>query len=200
MNAALFQAAAICLEYPDESLVDLLPALRGVQPLAEFVQHVERTPLAQLQADYVDTFDLRRRCSLYLSYFTFGDTRKRGVALLHYSSAYRAAGFVVTSGELPDHLAVVCEFAARCPEQGRKLLQQSRAGLEVLALALRDAASPYVHVVDAVRAVLPAAAPDDLEAALDLARTGPPMEEVGVESAPRNRLALDAPRFREVSG
>ena len=194
MNAPLFQAAAICLEYPDESLLDLLPTLRGVRPLAEFVQHVERTPLAQLQADYVETFDLRRRCSLYLSYFTFGDTRKRGVALLHYSSTYRTAGFVVTSGELPDHLAVVCEFAARCPEQGRKLLQQSRAGLEVLALSLRDAGSPYVHVVDAVRAVLPAAAQDDLEAALDLARTGPPMEEVGVESSPPTRFAQDAPR------
>lgn len=181
MNPAIFQAAALCLEYPDESLLELLPTLRNVRPLDEFVQHVERTPLAQLQADYVDTFDLRRRCSLYLSYFAFGDTRKRGIALLHYSSTYRAAGFVVTSGELPDHLAVVCEFAARCPDAGVQLLQQSRTGLEVLALALRAAGSPYVHVVDAVRAVLPAAADEDLEAALDLARTGPPMEEVGVE-------------------
>jgi nitrate reductase delta subunit len=181
VSAPLFQAAALCLEYPDESLVEMLPALSAVRPLAGFVQHLERTPLGRLQADYVDTFDLRRRCSLYLSYYAFGDTRKRGLALLHYSSAYRAAGFVVTSGELPDHLAVVCEFAARRPDAGVQLLQQSRTGLEVLALALRDAGSPYVHVVDAVRAALPPAAPDDLEAALDLARTGPPMEEVGVE-------------------
>ncbi len=36
-------------------------------------------------------------------------------------------------------------------------------------------------MLDAVRAVLPEPAPRDLDAALELARTGPPEEEVGLE-------------------
>jgi nitrate reductase delta subunit len=38
-----------------------------------------------------------------------------------------------------------------------------------------------VDVVDAIRAVLPDAAPTDLDLALQLARSGPPEEEVGLE-------------------
>lgn len=181
MTAAAFQAAALCLEYPDESLLAALPLLRATRTVDEFLDHVEGTPLPQLQAAYVDTFDLRRRCCLYLSYYTFGDTRKRGLALLQFTAAYRAAGFEVASGELPDHLAVVCEFAARRPEAGVRLLQRSRIGLELLALALREAGSPYASVVDSVRTLLPAVSERVLDQALDLARTGPPIEEVGVE-------------------
>lgn len=181
MSAAAFQAAALCLEYPDDALQEALPLLRAAGTVDAFLDHVERTPRPQLQAEYVDTFDLRRRCCLYLSYYTFGDTRKRGLALLQFTAAYRAAGFEVASGELPDHLAVACEFAARRPEPGVRLLHRNRIGLELLALALRDAGSPYLRVVDSVRALLPRASQRDLARAMDLARTGPPMEEVGVE-------------------
>jgi nitrate reductase delta subunit len=31
---------------------------------------------------YVQTFDLRRRCALYLTYYRYGDTRKRGMAMI----------------------------------------------------------------------------------------------------------------------
>jgi nitrate reductase delta subunit len=181
MTAAAFQAAALCLEYPDESLLAAVPLLRAAGTVDEFLDHVEQTPLPRLQAAYVDTFDLRRRCCPYLSYYAFGDTRKRGLALLQFTAAYRAAGFEIASGELPDHVAVVCEFAARRPEAGVRLLQRNRAGVELLALALRDAGSPYVPVIDSVRALLPAASERDREHAMDLARTGPPMEEVGIE-------------------
>jgi nitrate reductase delta subunit len=53
--------------------------------------------------------------------------------------------------------------------------------VELLAAALRDAASPYADVLDTIRAVLPEPAPDDLERALQLAAEGPPSEEVGLE-------------------
>jgi len=129
----------------------------------------------------VDTFDLRRRCCLYLTYYSCGDTRKRGMALLQFTAAYRVAGFELIAGELPDHLAVLCEFTAAAPERGRALFRRHRAGLELLRTALDEAQSPWLHVVDAIRAVLPDAAPRDLQRALELARTGPPAEEVGLE-------------------
>jgi nitrate reductase delta subunit len=103
------------------------------------------------------------------------------MALLQFTAAYRAAGFELAGGELPDHLAVLCEFTAAAPEPGLALFRRHRAGLELLRTALADAAAPWLAVVDAVRAVLPEPAPRDLQRALDLARSGPPAEEVGLE-------------------
>jgi nitrate reductase delta subunit len=76
---------------------------------------------------------------------------------------------------------VVCEFSAAEPDRGRALFRQHRAGVELLRTALDEAGSPWLHVVDAIRAVLPGPAPRDLRRALHLARTGPPAEEVGLE-------------------
>jgi nitrate reductase delta subunit len=103
------------------------------------------------------------------------------MALLRFTAAYRAAGFELTGGELPDHLAVLCEFTAAAPKPGLALFRAHRAGLELLRAALAEASSPWRHVADAIGAVLPEPAPRDLRRALDLARTGPPAEEVGLE-------------------
>ena len=50
----------------------------------------------------------------------------------------------------------------------------------MVASALRDAGSPHVQVIDAVRALLPPAREQDIERAMDLARSGPPAEQVGL--------------------
>ncbi|MEO9137758.1 MAG: nitrate reductase molybdenum cofactor assembly chaperone [Jatrophihabitans sp.] len=184
------QAAALCLNYPDEALLDqvtllgetaaALPAAAGA-PLARFVAHLQGTDPGVLTRDYVEIFDLRRRCCLYLTYYSHGDTRKRGMALLEFTHAYRGAGVTLVGGELPDHLGLVCEVAARAPETGLGLLRDNRAGVELLRTALAEAGSAYVDVLDTIRAVLPDAAPKDLQRALALARSGPPAEEVGLE-------------------
>ena len=181
------RVAAQLLAYPDDTVLDRLPLLRsaadtiGDPSLDAFLAHVERTSAAELATAYVDTFDLRRRSCLYLTYYSHGDTRKRGMALLRFAHAYRTTGFEIVDGELPDHLAVVCEFAAAEPAEGLRLFAEHRAGLELLRMALDAAESPYLLVVDAVRAALPDPAPRDLEKALALARSGPPAEEVGLE-------------------
>ena len=146
------------------------------------IDYLEATPLAQLSADYVSTFDLRRRCCLYLTYYAFGDTRKRGVALLTFKQAYRNAGVELTADELPDHLCVLLEFAATADfETGRLLLLQHRAGVELLRLALGDAESPYVAALNAICATLPSLGGDDRQAVSRLAAEGPPAEAVGLE-------------------
>jgi nitrate reductase delta subunit len=184
------QAASLCLDYPDQALLDAAPLLAETAgtlraeagaPLGRFVAHLAAAPLPELTRDYVDTFDLRRRCCLYLTYYSHGDTRKRGMALLRFTHAYHSAGLTVTGGELPDHLGIVCAVAARAPETGLALLRDHRAAVELLAAALHDTASPYADVLDTIRAVLPEPAPDDLERALRLAAEGPPSEEVGLE-------------------
>jgi nitrate reductase delta subunit len=151
-------------------------------PLGRFLDHLETTPLTDQQAAYVETFDLRRRCSLYLTYYAYGDTRKRGMALLQFKHLYGRAGLTLTGGELPDHLAVVLEFTALGDAvRGERLLHEHRAGLELIRLALEERNSPYAAVLQAVCATLPPVRAEDKEAVLRLAREGPPTEEVGLD-------------------
>jgi nitrate reductase molybdenum cofactor assembly chaperone NarJ/NarW len=182
--------ASLALGYPDGQWWRDIPlmdtavgSLSGAPQAAlrRYLGAVARLGQGAAQRTYVDTFDLRRRCCLYLTYYSCGDTRKRGMAMLQFTAAYRAAGFELTAAELPDHLAVLCEFTAAVPERGRALFRRHRAGLELLRTALDEVQSPWLHAVDAIRAVLPEAAPRDLQRALELARTGPPAEEVGLE-------------------
>ncbi|MEU4833862.1 nitrate reductase molybdenum cofactor assembly chaperone [Streptosporangium sp. NPDC023615] len=184
--------ASVLLGYPDDRLHDERPLLAGAvealpagevrDRLSAFLAHLAATAPVELRAHYVATFDLKRRCCLYLTYYAYGDTRKRGAALLRFKHAFREAGFELADGELPDHLAVVCELSARgAVRQARRLLQESRAGLEVLLKALEAEGSPYADPVAAVLATLPAVSARERQAALRLAAQGPPAEEVGLE-------------------
>lgn len=208
-TALVHRLAALLLEYPTEELVALLPQIRSAaaelsgpvrETLEQLVDHLADRPLGELQADYVQTFDLRRRCTPYLTYYAYGDTRKRGIALVEFKQAYRAAGFAIAgppgTEELPDHLAVVLEFASagdEAQEAGLRLLLAHRAGLELLRLALTDAGSPYAAALVAVSATLPPLAGDERSAIAQLAAEGPPGEEVGLEPfAPPSYMGQDA--------
>jgi len=188
--AIAWQSASLLIGYPDSRLLAQLGLLRAASeslpdhvggPLLRFVDEVESLPLAQLAADYVETFDHRRRCCLYLTYFAHGDTRKRGVALLNFKQAYQRAGLVLADDELPDHLSVVLEFGASGHQQAAwELLLDHRAGLELLRMSLRDTGSLWAPVVEAVTATLPPLRGDEREAVLRLVEQGPPDEEVGL--------------------
>ncbi|MFP5283527.1 MAG: nitrate reductase molybdenum cofactor assembly chaperone, partial [Actinomycetes bacterium] len=141
------------------------------------------SPLAALQTAYVETFDLSRKHALYLSYWTDGDTRRRGEALATFKARYRASGCVVRlHGELPDFLPLVLEYAAVAdPVDGAALLQEYRPSLELLRLALLEAGSPYAGVLEAICATLPGASPADRREVLARAQAGPPTEAVGLD-------------------
>lgn len=190
-TAVTRQVAADLLGYPDDALLERLALLgeatatlpaRFADGLQQGLTHLGATAPGGLRANYVETFDLRRRCCLYLTYYRYGDTRKRGMALLRFTHAYRSAGAEFTGAELPDFLPAVLEFAATvAPELGERLLVEHRAGLDLLHLALVDAASPYAGVVDAVARTLPAASAADRDTLARLVADGPPAEEVGLE-------------------
>jgi nitrate reductase delta subunit len=131
---------------------------------------------------YVETFDLRRRATLELTYYRHGDTRERGMALLRLKKLYRTAGLPMQSPELPDHLAVMLAFAALAPEgYGEALLAEHRPAIELLRLSLHDLDSPYAHVLDAVAELLPSLTVGERSEVARLAREGPPDEAVGLE-------------------
>ena len=127
---------------------------------------------------------MRRRCSLFLTSWTHGDTRNRGMALIYFKEKYREAGILLSEEELPDHLAVVLEFAALVdPVEGSLLLGEHRAPIELIRDALHKSDSFYAHVMDAVIATLPPMTPEIAERAKALALSGPPQEFVGLSGA-----------------
>lgn len=187
----VWQAASLLLAYPDEGQsqrLDTVDELLGhvTGPAAASLRRTVaalrgREPMAAA-ADYVETFDMRRRATMYLTYWTAGDTRNRGREMLMFASAYRDAGVEPPSAEAPDHLPVVLEFAATVnPEVGRRLLTEHRVPIDVLRSALARAESPYEHAVAAVCQTLPIATDQEVRRAQRLAQAGPPAETVGLQ-------------------
>jgi nitrate reductase delta subunit len=189
-HAMAWQAQSLLLAYPDHELLaharlvrQALPKMpEGVAaPLRRFLDHVDTTPVLDLASDYVATLDNKKRCSPFLTYYAHGDTRNRGVALLRLKQTYQRAGFTLVDDELPDHLAVVLEFAAASePISAMRLLCRHRAGIELLRLALRAEGSPWVDVLESVSATLPELRGDEATAVARLAAEGPPEEQVGL--------------------
>jgi nitrate reductase delta subunit len=147
--AVICQAASILLQYPDDHVLDRVPLVTAAVAtlpagvprvsLEAFLGHLAGTPPRDLGESYVATFDRRRRCCLYLTWWT----RRRGQALAALKERYRRGGLELGAGELPDFLPVVLEYAATGDlADGLALLQHHRAGLELLRLALVDASSP----------------------------------------------------------
>jgi nitrate reductase molybdenum cofactor assembly chaperone NarJ/NarW len=152
------------------------------EPLGRLVGHLRDTELRAVQEEYVATFDHTRRCALFLTYFSYGDTRRRGVALVQFKQAYRRAGVEFDADELPDHLCAVLQFGATVDVAGAwRLLLDHRAGVEMLRLALTEAVSPWAGALTAVCETLPELKGDEAEAVRRLIEQGPPAEEVGLE-------------------
>ncbi len=184
-----YKLASVLLQYPTVALFEGLDRLDAAasetrpkasrEAFARFLGWLRATEPTEVAQHYVETFDLRRRCALYLTYARHGDTRKRGMALLAFKTAYRVAGFAPSDDELPDYLPLVLDFAALAPD-GEKLLRRHRADLELLRTALHDAGTPYADLVEAVCARLPRPGRRDLALVRRAREQGPPEEEVGL--------------------
>ncbi|WP_127508526.1 nitrate reductase molybdenum cofactor assembly chaperone [Actinoplanes solisilvae] len=189
-RAVAARAASLLLRYPDDESRTVLPTVVAAldELPATVAQHLRQvadmrasTDPAPLATEYVQLFDFRRRCCLHLTYYTCGDTRKRGEALVIFAGAYKAAGLEILGGELPDFLPAVLDLAA-IDDGGWRMLRENRVGLDLLTTALETEKSVYRHAIEAVRAMLPPPQPGDIAAAIRLAQSGPPVEQVGLES------------------
>ncbi|MGE4428921.1 MAG: nitrate reductase molybdenum cofactor assembly chaperone [Solirubrobacteraceae bacterium] len=206
-DAQVLAVCALLLEYPDERTHDAADEVRDVvsrldeTPAAtavrRFVTWWASRPRDEIARHYVATFDLKKRCGLYLTYYEEGDKRGRGMALLRLRKLYRAAGLPMESSELPDYLPVMLEFAAAAPAgRGLTVLREHRAALELVRLAVRDEGSPYAELLQAVALVLGEPTPLERARAATVAAEGPPQELVGLEpfGAPEVRASTEARR------
>lgn len=199
------QAASVCLGYPEHGVIAMSGLLRtalaeeaprqveSFEPLLAFWDSEEPSAV---QTHYVDVFDLLRKHSLYLSYWTDGDTRRRGEVLAAFKTALPPVGFPGEyRGELPDYLPMVLEYAAIVdPVDGTALLQEYRSSVELLRLALADRGTPYAGVLPAVCSTLPGSSPADRKAVIAMAAAGPPTETVGLEPQDPRLLPMGGSR------
>ncbi|QWF83972.1 nitrate reductase molybdenum cofactor assembly chaperone [Amycolatopsis sp. CA-230715] len=184
-RAVVRQVAGWCLQYPDDSVLAKLVLLQacldeigtavpGHRELSLVLRHLRDGAPGELAAHYIEVFDRRPRRTLHLSWFSHGDTRRRGQALADLKAQYRKHGFALAENELPDFLPVVLEFTAAARDD--EVLTGFHAGLNLLRDNLSAHGTPYEHAVAAVLATMPsspaAPAPE------------PPTELVGLDPFP----------------
>ncbi|HLR47950.1 MAG TPA: nitrate reductase molybdenum cofactor assembly chaperone [Corynebacterium sp.] len=190
-------AVSVLLQYPDANFHDTVEAVEqhiaGLPPaiaedFSEFFNWARAASVREVEEHYVETFDQRRRCSLFLSYYAVGDTRQRGMAILAFGQQLRALGFEFADDELPDHLCVVLEALGlsegQAHDQAVEFVASYRDGLEVLRAALAHTGSPYISLIVALCKSLPQVDEETAQKYMDLIRTGPPAEVVGIADLP----------------
>ena len=155
-RSTVLQAASVCLQYPDDAL------LRGAADRPDRRRRAARRrpagtagrvprPRPTATPPVGPGASTTSRCSTpgagAASTCPGGPTATPAAAaasLAALKARYRARGVELDSTELPDFLPVVLEFAATTDlAAGLELLQEYRAGVELLRLALLDAATPY---------------------------------------------------------
>lgn len=186
------RALARLLAYPDGRLRDQLAPLRDalhaeralssvrLAELDELVAAIARVDALDAEARYVALFDRGRSTSLHLFEHVHGDSRDRGPAMVDLAKTYEEAGLHLATGELPDYLPIVLEFASTQPRaQARALLGEIAHILNVLHEALLRERSPYAAVPGAL---------------LEIAGETPRAVEIG-EDAPLDATWEEPPAF-----
>ena len=191
-RATAYKLCSLALQYPDDELLagraELaaaaadLPGGPVADKLGVFFAWFAGAPPLELAQHYVKTFDLHKRAGLYVTFYSHGDRRERGLVLLRLKKLYRAAGLPPDGPELPDYLPLMLEFAAAAaPQHGDLVLREHRPALEVIRLSLREESSPYEHVLDAVCELVGGLSASERLSLDRLLAQGPPTELVGLE-------------------
>lgn len=160
---SIYKILSVLLEYPEQELLTAVPEIRaslGNNPdltkqhqvaLEGFLQRLEAGELTELQADYVQTFDLTPEHSLHLTHHLFGDERGRGPALIDLTEYYKEYGLQADEAELPDYLPMILEFTAQLEDTEAKVfLSQTVKVLQQLVENLKKADSPYAPLVQII--------------------------------------------------
>lgn len=188
----LHMLLSVLLDYPRDNFVDALSAAEEVvqmlpaavsADIEQFVAWARDVGQKDVEKHYVETFDQRRRCTLYLSYYLAGDTRVRGGAILGFRTLRQAVGYDLAKDELDDYLPLLLELSGQSGDpMVWDLFAAHRSGIEVMRAALHATHSPYRHLMDAFTRTLPKITDEEEEKFVELVSAGPPTELVGLQN------------------
>lgn len=151
--------ASHLLSYPPESREELIQTIEGFTEealekgaLKDDVQkacsRLFALPSKMLRELYVNTFDLKSKVGLYLTGHEFGDSPKRGAAIIKLQRTIEQAGYERVDDELADFIPMLLEFLVVAPEPSEHMRLYKR-----LAIALRrieknlDDVNPYSGII-----------------------------------------------------
>lgn len=158
------RALGYALSYPDaqwrvhlDDVRDALRASTGVLDATRLAQldalldEIGRTDPLDAEAAYVELFDRGRGTALHLFEHVHGDSRERGPAMLDLIATYEQAGLCLRTGELPDHLTVLLEYASTQPREAAiALLGEVSHILQRIDAAVRKRVSGYAAAIGAL--------------------------------------------------
>lgn len=161
----LYKILSVLLQYPEQELIDNLPEIKEWvaetseiekkerKVLQTFISQMEEKSLIELQAEYVNTFDMTAEHSLHLTHHLFGDDKNRGPALIDLGELYKDYGVEVNeaANELPDYLPLVLEFAAYLDSsESTVFLSDAKKVFGVLTDNLTKAESPHADLISII--------------------------------------------------
>ncbi|WP_164669514.1 nitrate reductase molybdenum cofactor assembly chaperone [Virgibacillus doumboii] len=154
-KADLLMIASRMLSYPsgkdEEDVRDCVEGLDTLDTIKKIVRNaadsVYRIPLHDLREIYVSTFDLKEKAGLYLSAHEFGDSPKRGAALIKLQKTVNEAGYERVDDELADYIPMLYELVAITNNQIRhtRLISRLAAATQRIYNHLPDD-SPYYPI------------------------------------------------------
>lgn len=159
----ILKVFSVLLCYPTVELQEAITDIRSIvqaeplinernkEALGKLLDQIEQLDIYELEENYVLLFDRSRSLSLNLFEHVHGESRDRGSAMVDLLHTYQAAGFDLSSSELPDHLPVLLEFLSTRPQdEARALLQDAGAILLALADRLQRRETPYAAVLQSL--------------------------------------------------
>ena len=159
----IFRAFSALLSYPSVEMREALPEIAEVIGSSALLEARERASLLELMDElgegelltieehYVDLFDRGPALSLHLFEHLHGDGRDRGRAMVDLKALYAAAGFELSTSELPDYLPVVLEYLSqRNMPEARDMLADCAHILVSIARSLIARQSRYAAVPQAL--------------------------------------------------
>ncbi len=134
-----YKILSLLLDYPTKETQELLPLVMpyleeekllnksSLRDMRRFVDIVGKLDLLDWQEIYTKEFDYASSSSLYLFDQVYGDSKRRGMAMVDLKQLYASEGMEIATGELPDYLPVLLEFIAstQSPEKGADLLAEA---------------------------------------------------------------------------
>ena len=155
MNEEL-RLLGILLRYPTQELLELISHIESDQPnIKEFLEYAKNESLLNLQTEYVKSFDLSDRSTLYLTYHRFRDDPKRGTFLVKLVDYYRKKGFEFVDNELPDFLPVVLEFCSYMDEATAvEILSNFQKELQQIEEGLKELGSKYTPLISYINEMI----------------------------------------------
>lgn len=115
---------------------------KKIKPLFEI-------PEKDLKELYVETFDYKETTNLYLTAHEFGDSRKRGGALIKLQKLICESGFEYEGKQLADYIPMLLELLAVMPEDENSIQLSKRLAVAINRILNNlHSSNPYYQAIE----------------------------------------------------